>query len=383
MNEKRPWWKTETFGIWVTGTVLIVLTLIQFLWPPDPNHPMGPRFLSFLVGLAPWIRLIVTAVLPVFTGMLGYLLATKRQLKTKSPSRPQSKLTIHEADYRAIEGGGEAFSVGDCLAHLVAGDGLIFQIENHNFAVNGKNYVPNDPKASKEKRLRVVYSFMDGPKVTIERPEHTLLVLPEDEFLKRQCGFDQSSESIHSINFDYLPVSPLEKGWSQVYNEDGKAEFGMDPDMPGSLRMKVLKSEVAIHYNLPPHATRADHLEFTAKYTNAANPTMIFTRLVVSNKDRSAVRSVDIKYYPAGDNQILTKPTNSQSGQDPNRWLPEQTVHWPAPILSGEILLFRIDLLQVVIRCFGNRGWTLQSIQGIRLRGNLSVSSLVLSKMQR
>ena len=184
--------------------------------------------------------------------------------------------------------------------------------------------------------------------------------------------------AIHTVGFTYLPGSPIQNGWSQAYNDDGMAEFGSDPDMPGSLRMKVVNSEVAIHYNLPPHATLADNLEFTAKCTNAANPTMIFTRLVVCTKDGLVEKFVDIKYY-LGD-QLRAKPTEYNFGRDPNKWLPEQTVYWPATILPGGKLGFNIDLREAVDHCLGNQGWVLRSIQGLRLRGNLSISPMVLSK---
>jgi hypothetical protein len=159
-ERKAPLVETETFGIWVTGTALIILALIQFLWPPDPNHPTGPRFLSFLVRLAPWLRLFVTAVLPVFTGILGYLLATKRQRKTSAPSPPPSKLIIHSADYRAIYGGGDIYEVSRCLQQMIIGHCLEFDIENHNFVAGGHNCVPKDPKSGERKRLRVFRDFL-------------------------------------------------------------------------------------------------------------------------------------------------------------------------------------------------------------------------------
>jgi hypothetical protein len=69
---------------------------------------------------------------------------------------------------------------------------------------------------------------------------------------------------VETVRFEYLPESPLKHGWKQVYNDDGIAEFGSDPDVIGSLRMKILQSQVAIHYDLPPHATRANRIEFRA-----------------------------------------------------------------------------------------------------------------------
>lgn len=185
MSEPRPWWKTETFGIWVTGAVLIALAVVQILWPPDPNHPVGPRFLSFLAGLAPWFRLIVTAVLPVFTAILGYIFARRRS-SLKGASDSESALKIVSADYQAITGQGTTYDVTNCLRQINCGEGLVLDIENHNFQVGNRNFVPKDPKPGTPKRLRVIYSYMGGSPVTVERPEGTRLVLPEDAFLKAE-----------------------------------------------------------------------------------------------------------------------------------------------------------------------------------------------------
>jgi hypothetical protein len=183
---------------------------------------------------------------------------------------------------------------------------------------------------------------------------------------------------IHTIDFGYIPISPLEKGWKQEYNDDGVAEFGSDPDIHGSLRMRIVQSEVAIHHNLPPHAILADHLEFTAKYTNAKNPSMIFTRLIVGTKDGSAQRNVDIKFYYGGLRVIPTSP-NPNPGRDSAKWLPEQTIYFPAQVRAGGQLTFGIDLRDAVSLCLGGQGWIFKSIQGVRLRGNLSISPIVLS----
>ena len=184
MSRERLWWKTETFGIWVTGAVLTAIALAQFLWPTDPAHPMGPRFLSFLAGLAPWFRLLLTVLVPVFTGILGYLFA-RRQSSGKVASA-ESDLRIVSADYKAVNGEGGAYDVTDCLRQMISGDGLVLEIENHNFHIGNRNCVPKDPKPGTSKRLRVIYSYKGGAPITVERPEGTRLVLPEDSFLKGQ-----------------------------------------------------------------------------------------------------------------------------------------------------------------------------------------------------
>ena len=82
----------------------------------------------------------------------------KEQLKSGPEPKP-SKLKIHWATYRAMNGQAETYDVTECLQKMVCGDGLVLQIENHNFVVDGRNYVPKDPLPGKKKQLEVGYSF--------------------------------------------------------------------------------------------------------------------------------------------------------------------------------------------------------------------------------
>lgn len=369
----RPWF--VWFGYAATGTVFLAGGI---LWAV---------FRKRIAEYWPWHQLRVAiaelAKVQQENLELANSLNTAREL---IPAQQPSKLTIHSALYRALVPGGKEYDVTDCLRNMIAGDSLVLQIQNGNFWIGNINCVPKDPFEGQKKWLQVEYSFDGGPTCKIERREDYRLVLPEDTALKTELAALKTGklvatsrpvETIYMVSFDYLPLSPLEKGWTQVYNPDGMAEFGTDPDIPGSLRMKILKSEVAIHHNLPPHAALADHLEFTAKYTNN---TMIFTRLNVGTKDGSVQKQVDIKYYYG---ELHTAPTNPDPGCDPNKGLPEQTIYWPAQVLSGGRLAFNIDLREAVNLSLGAQGWVFKSISGVRLRGNLSISPLVLSKMQQ
>jgi hypothetical protein len=99
-----------------------------------------------------------------------------------------SKLVIHWANYRAVEGGGVEYPVGDFLQQIISGDSLVFDIENHNFVIGNKNFVPHDPLTSKKKRLQVNYSYGGEPARTTERREHGRLLLPEDSEVKWLTG---------------------------------------------------------------------------------------------------------------------------------------------------------------------------------------------------
>jgi len=109
---------------------------------------------------------------------------------------PTSKLIIHHAVYAAIEGGGKTYDVTLFMRQIVAGDSLVLDIENHNFVVGNKNFVPYDPKPDKPKRLQLTYSYDGEPTLTIERREHSRLVLPEDTEVKKSEAKVKSWESI-------------------------------------------------------------------------------------------------------------------------------------------------------------------------------------------
>ncbi len=100
-------------------------------------------------------------------------------------SKPASKLVLHSANYAAIEGGGKTYDVAEFMQQIIAGDSLVLDIENHNFVVGDKNFVPKDPKSGKGKRLQITYSYDGEPPLPIERLEHDRLVLPEDSNTKR------------------------------------------------------------------------------------------------------------------------------------------------------------------------------------------------------
>jgi hypothetical protein len=133
-----------------------------------------------------WFYAILLLIISVIGFLTGKPTRTK-QLSGEKPREP-SKLVIHSANYRAVESGGETCDVGVFLRQIISGDSLFFDIENHNFVIGDKNFVPRDPLPSKEKRLQVTYSYGDGPPVTTERREHGRLLLPEDSKIKWLMG---------------------------------------------------------------------------------------------------------------------------------------------------------------------------------------------------
>jgi hypothetical protein len=183
-------------------------------------------------------------------------------------------------------------------------------------------------------------------------------------------------EGLGTIRFDYLPVSPLENGWTSAYKHkpDGVCQFGTDHDINDSLRMEVTASEFAMDYTVPVHMTLAKRVMFTAKYDNRADigkQTMVFVYVEVSTKNGEQRKRVWFKFY-YGDKHAY--PTSGVS-PDPNKQLPEQTVYWPAVPHNGQ-LEFDIDLPEAVRLTLGAQGWIYRGVYKVRLRGNLSISPI-------
>lgn len=98
-----------------------------------------------------------------------------------SDTTKTSKLVIHAADYRAWNGAGEKFDVTEFMRKIVTGNSLVHDpIENDNFSIDGKNYVPRDPLFGQPKRLQVTYSYGGEAQRTVRRTEHGRITLPED-----------------------------------------------------------------------------------------------------------------------------------------------------------------------------------------------------------
>jgi hypothetical protein len=152
-----------------------------------------------------WLWLVGALLLFVFSiGLSGYGLYQNRTQQQESSSTPgpdmkasveeppllESKLKIYSANYRAWKGAGETFDVTDFLRKIIVGNGLVHgPIENDSFVIDGKNYVQRDPLSGQPKRLQVKYSYDDEEPKTIERAEHSRLLLPEDstiEWLKQE-----------------------------------------------------------------------------------------------------------------------------------------------------------------------------------------------------
>lgn len=161
----KDWWSKHSS--WILAGVCALLQLLWFYvqlreWKEE-GHDHMLTVANFVVICGLWSLIVFTAI---------YF------KKARKPSR----LKIHNADYRAMDRQGTPYDVTECLQKMVRGDSLVLDIANHNFQVDGQNYVPKDPFFGVMKRLDVSYSF-SGVNARAIRPEQSRMVLPEDTFI--------------------------------------------------------------------------------------------------------------------------------------------------------------------------------------------------------
>lgn len=161
----------EGWPIYVPGLILGLVALAF--------RDRSPQLVSWLLA---WFRAPkkLAVALAENAGLKQQLIGLGSPTVLAQPS----KLVIHSADYGAIEGGGVDYPVKDFLNQIAGPNGLAFEIRNSQFKVNGWDYVPDDPKDFKKKRLKVSYSYDGGPSRTIRRREGGWLILPEDPYIE-------------------------------------------------------------------------------------------------------------------------------------------------------------------------------------------------------
>jgi hypothetical protein len=158
----------------------------------------------------------------------------------EKPKYP-SKLAIHWANYQAVDGGGEVYQVGEFLHQIICGDSLVFDIENHNFVIGDKNFVPRDPLFGKQKRLQVNYSYGGSQPVTTERREHGRLLLPEDSKINWLMGETARLErEVKEWKEKYLAENV---GKNNVQKELARAENRPTEDNRSRLPLTALQIE--------------------------------------------------------------------------------------------------------------------------------------------
>jgi hypothetical protein len=233
---------------------------------------------------------------------------------TLSKGRP-SKLIIHWANYRAVENGGDVYEVGEFLRQIISGDSLVFDIENHNFKIGGKDFVPRDPLTSREKRLQVNYSYGGNPPITTERREHGRLLLPEDSKIQwLQSEVERLKAEPADWRKQYLEESQRRTKLQNDYAEAGNKALQLErllstrPELPISalhadaMRLSIRLLQFLDELGEPP----------APKYTPQQIDEMSSTemRRLIDRNDGDFIEACE--YYKPGKLQLTREGLNSQ-----------------------------------------------------------------------
>jgi len=239
-------WRTASAWLDRNFTVKGLIGLLLFLYSFVPDSVARSDYWRarwhaisiFLLSPVGRVTLIVAGVLIIWLDHRGRAKASNRnEHHGKASDIPiqSSKLTIHSANYAAIDGGGKSYDVTEFMRRIVSGNSLVFDIENHNFVIGNTNFVPNDPFFGTLKRLQVSYSYDGGPVATIERRENSRIVLPEDSIifgLRQQLK--QAAKSATEAKDGYLAIiaemqnkhrdeiTALRKDWPREWKEQSQ-----------------------------------------------------------------------------------------------------------------------------------------------------------------
>lgn len=229
-NEALFWFGLTAFG---TGLYYIFEKTVKRL------YSIGVTVIGFLACAyaeyrhyhleSPEVRLWVILLVLTWAFLAYTIHKSKNRPASERPKEP-SKLVINWANYQAVENGGAVYQVGDFLRQIIAGDSLVFDIENHNFKIGDKDFVPNDPLPFKEKRLQVNYSYGGQPARTTERREHGRLLLPEDSKIQWLMGENQ--RLVNEVQ-RLTPAAPKIVKLSDRVMDEGEATY------PLKLRMHL------------------------------------------------------------------------------------------------------------------------------------------------
>jgi hypothetical protein len=180
----------------------------------------------------------------------------------------------------------------------------------------------------------------------------------------------RARREIYRIDWRYLPVSPLERGWKVAYqdwNPTPQVKFLAPLDAPevGGLRIDVDK-KYAIKFDIPTeYGNSSDDVALAIKYEKGA---MFWIEVNVTTLDGVSGRESRLLKILVGD-----KPPES-----PKEW-PMENFVWviPDPLPNGWSD-FRLRLPEIVTRAVGNRGYIYESIKAVQMRGCISVSPIKL-----
>jgi hypothetical protein len=168
-----------------------------------------------------------------------------------------------------------------------------------------------------------------------------------------------AATEIGRISFDYLPSSPLDRGWKLVERSQPGFSFSAVPNLLGGLAAEV---EGAVDLKLEEYQRVCDSLQFRAKLSERAH---VYARVRVVSRDSHAVSK-------------LVWLACDMGGTPPRKESPDEWVICRSPGADGWAL-FDLSLPDEVSRTFGQAdGLEFSELWGFRLRGSLSISPIRL-----
>jgi hypothetical protein len=171
---------------------------------------------------------------------------------------------------------------------------------------------------------------------------------------------DSGGKPLHEIRFGYLPTSPLVNGW-QPLSAGENAQFDIASDIRNGLSMKADPDKFGMDYILPENARSAHFIQFEAKFGYGGR----FYAQVLVNKPEGS-----------GTEEWWLKHVSGDPAHEPDRLRGPEWRFYVAP-LDGK-KQFRLDLLDDIRRALPP-GTAFVRGQRLRLRGNISLSSIRLS----
>jgi hypothetical protein len=201
------------------------------------------------------------------------------------------------------------------LRKIISGDSLVVDIENHNFKVSGKDFVPRDPLPSKPKRLQVNYSYEGNPSITTERREHGRLLLPEDSKIKWLAG------EVDRINKLYLEENQQRAKLQNEYADAGNKIILLErllstrPDLPltglqvDAIRLSVELLDFLNKMGSPPAP------KYTAKEIEEMPSSKMEELITAEDGDFAEA----CEYYK-GDGAFFIQTTNALSNKITAHW---------------------------------------------------------------
>jgi len=178
----------------------------------------------------------------------------------------------------------------------------------------------------------------------------------------------EAFREIGRVTFDYLPDSPANNGWTlHVDGENGSPPgFSAAQDSPTPGGIKIVKNDrYALDYSVSQTQSLANMVELYAKFEQGA---YFYLKVKLSSRDGSKVQNVWLAHIIG--QGVPAKAFNNE---------------WKVPV-QGDILenawvQFKLSIEDEISKTFGIDGWIFQELIGFRMRGSLSISSIILYRI--